>query len=145
MDAVGNRDNTVTDHLFKWFFPEFKIIDSLFLHFGLALRMMMMNKNAFAVLSNNVDDDMTNRRAKNIRPRASRPTPISKEALNNRPRLAYGSLITSLASKPVWKYTTKREDKKEEYETETDNSDYYDYEFDEGPPLVWCIEKDYEY
>ena len=103
----------------------------------------MMNNNAFAILSNEEEDN----KARTSRPRASRPTPISKEILNKQPRLSYGSLITSLASKPVWKDNVKRETKEEkkEEEYETDNSDYYDHEYDEGPPLVWCIERDYEY
>ena len=109
----------------------------------------MMN-NAFAVLNNNIDDESTTKRTRGrfSRPRVSRPMPISKETLDKQPRLAYGSLITSLASKPVWKDNVKREtkqEKKDDYEYETDNSDYYDHEYDEGPPLVWCLEKDHEY
>ena len=106
----------------------------------------MMNNNAFAILSNEEEDNKA-RTSCAFRPRASRPTPISKEILNKQPRLSYGSLITSLASKPVWKDSVKRETKEEkkEEEYETDNSDYYDHEYDEGPPLVWCLEKDHEY
>jgi hypothetical protein len=118
-----------------------KLILFLFLS-ELALT-MMMNNNAFAVLSNEEEEN----RVRISRPHASRPMPISKETLNKQPRLAYGSLITSLASKSVWKDNVKREikEEKKEEEYETDNSDYYDHEYDEGPPLVWCIERDYEY
>ena len=104
--------------------------------------MMMMN-NAFSVL-NNEDDVAMSRAAPS---RVSRPTPISKETLRRQPRLAYGNLISSLASKSAWKDNTGKEEKKQKIESDpdTDNSDYYDHEYDEGPPLVWCIEKDYEY
>jgi len=104
---------------------------------------MMMN-NAFSVLNN--DDEVTMSRG--TPSRASRPTPISKETLRRQPRLAYGSLISSLASKSAWKDNTGKDKEKKQQtdpDPDTDSSDYYDHEYDEGPPLVWCIEKDYEY
>lgn len=104
---------------------------------------MMMN-NAFSVLNN---DDMVMAMSRDTPSRASRPKPISKETLRKQPRLAYGNLISSLSSKSAWKDNTGKEEKKKQTDpdTDTDSSDYYDHEYDEGPPLVWCIEKDYEY